>query len=185
MPERFLSPVYFIISFLGLQLLTEFCFETKWGRETTASLTMMTGKAAAQILHAGPGSYSCVREGSFVVIRKWTTPVVYVGDPCNGRSLITVFAGLVVVWKFADPRLPVFLVAGSLFLIMVNSIRVAMLALLYQFHAPLAAIHHKYIFTLVSYGLIALLFRYWVHLAPRTRAGPGKGQSWKPEVSRR
>ncbi|AIZ62811.1 hypothetical protein PK28_02345 [Hymenobacter sp. DG25B] len=90
-------------------------------------------------------------------------PAVWVGHPCNGLVLYTLFAGFVLSFPSPGTRKGWFIPLGCLMIYLLNIIRVAALAVL-QHWGPAGSVdfNHHYTFTFVVYGAIGGLWVLWV-----------------------
>jgi exosortase family protein XrtF len=91
-----------------------------------------------------------------------TKCLVGVGRGCNALELFILFAGFVMAFPGPIRHKYWFIPAGILLIHFLNICRVAALAVI-QFKAPhYLDFNHKYTFTFLVYGVIFILWLYWV-----------------------
>jgi len=108
--------------------------------------------------------YIGVQGGSFL----------WIGDRCDGLSVMVVFA--LFIGAFPGPRKhkPWFALLGILFIHALNVLRVVALAIVVTIDYELLNFQHDYTFQIVVYGCVLLLWSIWVkRFAPIPRITGG------------
>jgi len=86
---------------------------------------------------------------------------VWVGEPCNGLALFSLFAIFIFAypgkWKYKAWYLPFGIIAIHL----INIIRVSILTLIAKDHAEYLDINHNYTFTIIVYAFVFILWYWW------------------------
>lgn len=86
---------------------------------------------------------------------------VWVGEPCNGLTLFSLFAIFIIaypgLWKHKAWFLPV----GILAIHFINIIRITVLTLIAKDHAEYLDINHNYTFTIIVYSFVFVLWYWW------------------------
>lgn len=90
-------------------------------------------------------------------------PSVVVGYPCNGLETTVLFVGFILATpgKIIDKFW--FSILGVATILLLNSVRVAALAITHRDFSAYFDFHHKYTYTLIVYGVIFLFWRWWVN----------------------
>ena len=84
-------------------------------------------------------------------------------EGCNGMSVVMLFIAFVVAFSDGFKKTFLFVLAGSVLIYAVNLIRVVLLTVglyHYPWHSELM---HEVIFPLAIYGMVFLLWMYWVN----------------------
>jgi exosortase family protein XrtF len=86
---------------------------------------------------------------------------VWVGEPCNGLALFSLFAIFIIAypgkWKHKAWYLPFGIIAIHL----INIVRVSILTLIAKDHAAYLDINHNYTFTIIVYSFVFILWYWW------------------------
>lgn len=86
-----------------------------------------------------------------------------VGHSCNGLILYAIFLGFIFIfptsWK---SKLGISLV-GVAVIFSMNVVRIISLCLIYLYHPSFFEISHHFIFTAILYGIIFLLWMFWIN----------------------
>ncbi len=87
---------------------------------------------------------------------------VFIGDGCSGLELFVLFAGFILIMGGAWKQKAWFLPLGLLLILVLNILRISALALI-NYHWPrYLYFNHKYTFVVVVYGVIFILWVWWV-----------------------
>lgn len=86
---------------------------------------------------------------------------VWIGDPCNGITLMALFAGFVLAYPGKLFHKFWFIPLGLFFVHFVNVIRVTALAFLAKFYPEYLEFNHTYTFTLLVYSFVFFLWMIW------------------------
>ncbi|MFZ5553430.1 MAG: exosortase X [Bacteroidota bacterium] len=87
---------------------------------------------------------------------------VRIGDNCNAITLIALFSGFVLAYPGRLKRKLWFIPAGILLIFFANVIRISVLAIFASWSRDWVEFNHTYTFTLLMYGLIFLMWLWWV-----------------------
>lgn len=99
--------------------------------------------------------------GQVIYLRdKW---LLGVGHPCNGLILHAIFLGFIFIfpgsWK---SKIKISLLGISVIFCM-NVVRIVSLGLIYLYYPSFFEVSHHFIFTALLYGIIFLLWMYWIN----------------------
>ncbi|MFD1063234.1 exosortase family protein XrtF [Winogradskyella litorisediminis] len=83
-------------------------------------------------------------------------------EGCNGMSVIILFIAFVVSFRDTFKRTLLFLLAGSVLIYAVNLIRIVLLTIGLRHYPWRSDIMHEVIFPLAIYGMVFLLWMFWV-----------------------
>jgi exosortase family protein XrtF len=86
---------------------------------------------------------------------------VWVGEPCNGLALFSLFVIFIIAypgkWKYKAWYIPLGIIAIHL----INIVRVSILTLIAKDHAEYLDINHNYTFTILVYSFVFVLWYWW------------------------
>jgi len=86
---------------------------------------------------------------------------VYVGSGCSGLELFLIFSSFIIIFKGELKNKVWFLPAGLLIILVLNIIRICVLALLLNYAPDHMDFNHKYTFVIIVYGAIFGLWWWW------------------------
>lgn len=89
-------------------------------------------------------------------------PIVYMANACNGLDFMGVFLCLVLAYPAKISAKMWFLPVGILSIHVLNVMRIVLLSLNMLYWKDSFDFNHKFTFVLAVYGLIFLLWIYWV-----------------------
>ena len=90
---------------------------------------------------------------------------VWIGAPCNALTLFMFFTLFIIAFPGSIKKKLWFIPMGVIIIHTANVLRVAGLALI-SFYAPAyLEFNHTYTFTIIVYGIIFLLWMWWVKLS--------------------
>jgi exosortase family protein XrtF len=92
------------------------------------------------------------------------TTGVWVGDPCNGLILFVLFFTFIFFYPYGFKHKFWFIPIGIISIHIINSIRVASLALILKYKAQWLDFNHNYTFTIIVYSYVFLLWYFWIKL---------------------
>lgn len=111
-----------------------------------------------------------------MVISRGEERVLSIADACNGLEVMVLYAGLILCLPSGWRRKTRFILTGVVLIEVLNVIRCAGLALVYQYHPEYLDFSHHYLFTFVVY---AFIFWLWYLFSK----GPGFAQKLHLNVS--
>lgn len=89
--------------------------------------------------------------------------VIRIVEGCNAVSVIILFVSFVIAFSGKFKTTLLFILLGSLFIYLLNVVRIAVLTIL-LFHFPEKThILHGVLFPLIIYGLVFILWVFWVN----------------------
>lgn len=88
---------------------------------------------------------------------------LWIGDNCNAISLFALFTGFIIVYPGSWKIKVLFIPIGILIIQLLNVARVVGLAILDTYSRTWTEFNHTYTFTICIYGVIFLLWIYWVN----------------------
>jgi len=86
---------------------------------------------------------------------------VWIGEPCNGLKLFSLFTIFIIAYPGNWKRKLVFIPIGILLIHLINSLRVAILAIIAKDSPETLDFNHNYTFTIIVYSFIFLLWYMW------------------------
>lgn len=90
--------------------------------------------------------------------------VVYIGAPCNGFLLYVLYACFILLSAGNWRQKLLFTVLGIGLIFVLNIMRVIALLYLLTIDRNLFDLNHHFVFNFIVYGVIFLLWRYWLNL---------------------
>jgi len=98
---------------------------------------------------------------------------VWIGDPCDGITLFTLFTAFLIAFPGPWKHKAWFIPAGIISIFFVNIIRIAALCMIILYKPQWLAFNHDYVFKTLVYGFIFLLWMIWVNrFSPFQRLKP-------------
>ena len=85
-----------------------------------------------------------------------------IGRGCNGLVLYALFTGFIISFPGKILSKFTFIPFGILIIYLTNIIRICLLTYIRLNYSFSFDFNHKYTFTFIVYGIIFLLWRYWV-----------------------
>lgn len=161
--------IYFILTFLSVYFVLTFSYKiyldlsdgTKYYPDYITNLTARQSEVLidaigyeADILpHPDEPSMKLIINGKYVA---------RVIEGCNSISIIILFISFIVAFRDTAKKTLIYLLAGSALIYSVNLIRIVILSV-GLFHYPWRReILHTVIFPLIIYGMVFLLWMFWV-----------------------
>ncbi len=87
---------------------------------------------------------------------------VWVGDNCNGFKLFSIFSIFILAFPGDRSSKGWFIPLGLVLIHLANIIRVMALLLINDYNPAYLDFNHNYTFTIFVYGIIFLLWLYWI-----------------------
>ncbi len=91
---------------------------------------------------------------------KWIARII---EGCNALSVIILFVSFVISFSGKIRPTILYLIIGSFFIYIINVMRIALLAVLIYHFPKYESFLHGVFFPLIIYGLVFLLWVYWVN----------------------
>ena len=88
---------------------------------------------------------------------------VWIGRPCNGISVIAIFCVFILVFPGKLIHKFWYVPLGIILIHFINILRVCALASISYYKPEYLQFNHTYTFTVIVYGLIFLLWMFWVN----------------------
>lgn len=88
---------------------------------------------------------------------------VWIGGPCNGITLICLFAVFVLAYPGPWKQKSWYIPAGMVAVYLINIIRIISLALIAYYSPQSLGFNHTYTFTFVAYSAVFGLWMLWVN----------------------
>ncbi len=91
------------------------------------------------------------------------TSGVWIGDPCNGLTLFSLFSGFVIAYPGSVKKKLWFIPLGLVLIHLLNVLRITALALILHYSQDPAVLefNHTYTFTIIVYGFVLYLWYVW------------------------
>ena len=88
---------------------------------------------------------------------------VWIGRPCNGISVMAIFAIFILVFPGKAKNKAWYIPAGLFIIHIANVIRVCALASIAYYKPNYLYFNHNYTFTILVYSIIFILWMFWVN----------------------
>lgn len=88
---------------------------------------------------------------------------VCIGSGCSGLELFLIFAGFLLIYQGQKRKLWWFLPLGLCCILILNIIRISLLAIINNYYPEYLDFNHKYTFVLIVYGAIFGLWLLWIN----------------------
>jgi exosortase family protein XrtF len=90
-------------------------------------------------------------------------PGILIGNPCNGLSLIILFAGFIIAYPGSWKVKTGYILVGSLLIYAINLIRIQILVFNFLYSEQSFDFNHKYTYTMAVYLCIFMLWLLWAN----------------------
>jgi exosortase family protein XrtF len=151
------------VTFIILTLLYQ-VFLDSFGKNKIDSVTRLVARNTEQLLSLFPADVAIEdsKTGTFIKLiynRKYVARII---EGCNAISVIILFISFVVSFSGKLKPTVLFILGGSVFIYVLNVIRITMLSvLIYHFPAQVSLLHGV-LFPLFIYGVVFILWVIWV-----------------------
>ena len=88
---------------------------------------------------------------------------LWIGDPCNGLTIMALFAGFVLIMPGNYKAKLWYIPLGLAVLHLANILRVVGLCLVLKHYPTSLEFNHTYSFTIVVYSIVFALWMYWIN----------------------
>lgn len=167
---KYKSVIKFILTFLivygVLSLVYSFYLDaSKSGQYYPDFITNLVAKQSENLLktfgyetnvvpHPNEPSIKVIVEGKYLA---------RVIEGCNGASIIILFVSFIVAFSGKIKTTIIFALSGSVLLYVVNLIRIVVLSIGLYHYPWREAILHSVVFPAIIYGMVFLLWMFWVN----------------------
>ena len=97
-------------------------------------------------------------------------PIFGITEGCNGISITMLFISFIIAFKGPTHAMLRYLILGTLVITIINFLRVIVLGVLFVNYPKVSAICHDVLFPSGIYGVIFLLWIYWIKIAHGQKA---------------
>ena len=159
------------LQFLGLFFLTyvvlTLCYQYYLGLfkgSTVDGFTEAVSSNAAVVLQFfTDGSYVVKNpDQDFIKLIYKGSYVAKIIEGCNAMSVIILFTSFVIAFSGRIKPTVTFIIIGSVVIYVLNIFRIALLSALIYYHPDQEPLLHGVIFPLYIYGVVCMLWMYWV-----------------------
>ncbi|MBT8258927.1 MAG: exosortase family protein XrtF [Bacteroidia bacterium] len=167
--KTYRSVVYFILTFLGVYLVLTLAYKTylDWSDGSSyypdyiTNLTARQSEALIDTIGYDAQIIEHPNEPSMKLIinNKYVARVI---EGCNSISIIILFISFIVAFRDTARKTIIYLLAGSTLIYSVNLIRIVILSVGLYHYPWRREILHTVIFPLIIYGMVFLLWMFWV-----------------------
>ncbi|MGR7813359.1 exosortase family protein XrtF [Lacinutrix undariae] len=167
---KYKSVVKFIITFLLVYLVLTVMYNTYLGYSTggefkTDYITNLVAKQSQSLIHtfgydATVSQHTEEASVKLILNGKYVARVV---EGCNSISVIILFISFIIAFAGKLKSTIFYLLAGSVLIYAVNIIRIAILSIGLYNYPWRKEILHTVIFPLIIYGIVFLLWMFWVN----------------------
>jgi len=161
--------VYGVLS-IGYKFYLDFSQDSKYYPDY---MTHLVGKQTETILNGFGYRTNIVpmlEEPTLLVIVNQKS-LARIIEGCNGMSVIILFVAFVIAFSDTFKRTFLFILAGSVLIYAMNLVRVVLLTVGLYHYPWRSELMHEVIFPLAIYGLVFLLWMYWVnHFSKKVKA---------------
>ncbi len=91
------------------------------------------------------------------------TPGLFIGDSCNGINLFALYSIFIISFPGKLLSKFIFIPAGIIIIHLLNIFRILFLAIIETYSYAWTEFNHTYTFTLFIYGVIFLLWLFWIN----------------------
>jgi exosortase family protein XrtF len=158
----------FLASFFGTYVLLSLCYQfflNGFDSNKTDSITHFVAQNTEAVLS---WFYQLVRveevvNEPFYSIYFQNKSVARIVEGCNGISVIILFISFVIAFSGSFKNTLLFVFGGSLFIYILNVLRIAALTVLLYYFPKQEHLLHGVLFPLIIYGVVFVLWVIWVN----------------------
>ena len=151
--------VYIVLTFLYQYFLNS--FQTGTADSITHLVALNTEKLISWFYQLI--SIEKVANEPFFIIYFQNKGIARIVEGCNGVSVIILFISFIVAFSGSLKNTLLYILGGSLFIHLINVIRIALLTVLMYNFPNQSHILHGVFFPLIIYGLVFILWVIWVN----------------------
>jgi len=154
----------FFFAYIVLTLVYKF-YLSSFETNDVDGITNIVGRNVEQIMNLFNCDIKIQKNEIYPYLQVWYNEkiTIRIVEGCNAVSVIILFISFVIAFSGRFKTTLLFILIGSLFIYVLNIIRIALLAvLLYRFPEK-AHILHGVLFPLIIYGLVFILWIFWVN----------------------
>lgn len=161
--------IHFILTFVVVYALLTFSYKFYLDYSSNSSyypdyITHLVGKQIESVLNSMGYLTNVVphdEEPTLKVImeQKYLARII---EGCNGMSVIILFITFLMSFRDTWKRTLFFILAGSVLIYSVNLLRIVLLTIGLYHYPWRSEVMHEVIFPLVIYGMVFLLWMFWV-----------------------
>jgi len=129
-------------------------FITNLVAKQSENLLQTVGYETIVVPHPNEPSIKVIVEGKYLA---------RVIEGCNGASIIILFVSFIVAFSGKIKTTIIFALSGSVLLYVVNLIRIVVLSIGLYHYPWREAILHSVVFPAIIYGMVFLLWMFWVN----------------------
>ncbi|MBS1648003.1 MAG: archaeosortase/exosortase family protein [Bacteroidetes bacterium] len=128
-------------------------------------ISLLVSQTAMLLKVMGYHAYQSVEDVDMQLVGVDGANPVWVGAPCNALTLFLFFTLFIVAFPGNTKTKLWFIPMGVIIIHVVNVLRISALALISLYAPQYLEINHTYTFTIIVYGIIFLLWMWWVKIS--------------------
>lgn len=156
----------FVLTYIVLTAVYQFYLSKFEGEHTTPdSFTILVSDQSEWLVKKlGYDAETCLKAGDnftrFVVDNRYVARVI---EGCNALSVMILFVAFVIAFKGKLLTTLNFCVSGVIIIHILNIIRIALLVIGLRYYPEYKILMHDIVFPLFIYGVVFLLWIFWVN----------------------
>lgn len=168
--KKYRLVVKFIVTFLSVYIVLAFCYKLYLDVSDGSTyypdyLTNLVAKQSQSLIDAAGYQADIVPHPNepsmkLIVNNKFVARVV---EGCNSISVIILFVSFIIAFAGDFKTTSLYVIAGSVLIYTVNLIRIAILSIGLYNYPWRREILHTVIFPMIIYGMVFLLWMFWVN----------------------
>ena len=158
----------FFVSFFGCYILLTFLYQfflNSFENGKVDTVTLFVSKNTESVLSWFTQSIRMdyLVQEPFVNVYFHDAGIVRIVEGCNGLSVIILFISFVVAFSGTLKNTLLFIFGGSLFIYILNVLRIAILIVLMYYFPEYKHLLHGVLFPAIIYGIVFVLWVIWVN----------------------
>ncbi|MBP1838190.1 exosortase family protein XrtF [Formosa algae] len=162
--------IRFVITFLAVYFIMSLCY--KWYLDVSKTtqfqpdyITYQVAEQSQAVLNVfGFKSTIQLQEGEqWVRLYLNDTYIIRVIEGCNAISVIILFMAFIMAFASTIEKTVLYVLAGTTLIYMVNVLRIALISIALYYYPESEHLIHGVIFPLIIYGMVFLLWVFWVN----------------------
>lgn len=174
--KKYRSVVRFVVLFLGTYVLLSVLYSIYLNLSENGSyppdfITNLVAKQSGAIIDGFGYEAEVIPHDSKPTMKLFINGkyLAHIIEGCNAISIIILFVSFVVAFSEKIKKTVIFLLAGVALIYSINIVRIAILAISLYHYPEHQEILHKVVFPGIIYGLVLVLWVFWVRSVSPTK----------------
>jgi len=170
--KTYTGVILFIVKLLLSYTILSFFYRLylKYYKDSVDGITYFVAKKSAAILEYFEYNVELITnfKGKTVALIVNDQLLSRVVEGCNAISVIILFTAFIIAFSGTFKHTVLYIMSGSIFIFSINILRITLINMGLYHYPEHSAVLHDVIFPATIYGLVFLLWMFWLKLLKRT-----------------